>query len=91
MLNIITEIAKGISHLHQRQIIHGNLRGIKNIRKNIISTFLAAHILMTDEGQPKIANVGYPDTKDDRTRYWAPELFVKQEYSKVSAFLHDLS
>ena len=39
---------------------------------------------MTDEGQPKIANVGYPDTKEDRVRYWAPELFVKQEYSKVS-------
>ena len=27
VLNIITEIAKGLSHLHQRQIIHGNLRG----------------------------------------------------------------
>lgn len=86
MLNIITEIAKGISHLHQRQIIHGNLRG-KNTKKCFRKKFhfLAAHILMTDEGQPKIANVGYPDTKEDRVRYWAPELFVKQEYSKVGS------
>ena len=52
---------------------------------------LAAHILMTDEGQPKIANVGYPDTKEDRVRYWAPELFVKQEYSKVSLLLGSFS
>merc|ERR1711892_1485889 len=70
VLNIITEIAKGLSHLHQRQIIHGNLR--------------AAHILITDEGQPKLASIGYPDIKEDRARYWAPELFVKQEYTRES-------
>merc|ERR1711990_884354 len=39
---------------------------------------------LTDEGQPKIACVGYPDVTDDRIRYWAPELFKKLEYSRES-------
>ena len=32
LLNLITEIAKGLSHLHQRNIIHGNIRGNATIK-----------------------------------------------------------
>ena len=44
--------------------------------------------MMTDEGQPKIAAVGYPDVSDDRQRYWAPELFKKHEYNNTHSNLY---
>ena len=79
---MITEIAKGLSHLHQRNIIHGNIRG-KTTIKNQFYAFLAYNIMMTDEGQPKLAAVGHPDVSEDRQRYWSPELFKKHEYTRV--------
>ena len=42
---------------------------------------------MTDEGQPKIAYVGHEDDKEDRQRYWAPELFRNQTYSQVNFWI----
>ena len=84
LLNLITEIAKGLSHLHQRNIIHGNIRGrLVEPSRAVVKSFSAYNIMMTDEGQPKIAAVGHPDVSEDRQRYWSPELFKKHEYTRV--------
>ena len=48
-----------------------------------MNSFSAYNIMMTDEGQPKLAAVGHPDVSEDRQRYWSPELFKKHEYTRV--------
>ena len=94
----LTDVAKGLCYLHSCNVIHGDLKGVRNchlFRFTVVFTHCQANILVDDSGHARIADFGLAAiTKNSNSiqsaphqhgftlRWTAPEVVANREPTK---------
>ncbi|KAG5635022.1 hypothetical protein H0H81_012681 [Sphagnurus paluster] len=73
-----TDIANGIDYLHENDIVHGDLRGVRpRFRDPLINdarlTISKIHIMVSDSGRACLADFGISSINDPEILYWASQ------------------
>ena len=93
----LTDVAEGLCYLHSRNMVHGDLKGVRGCSKSRFTTILTtgqSNILVDDSGRARITDFGQAkvaqslDTIQSASRHgntprWAaPEVLEEQPPSK---------